>query len=162
MKKTAKDYSHIKGWGIDADPLDVPNYPIKRRTENDNKGMVWERPPQQPELVEVLHSSERPSLSSVFGSPNPPKGISGHLRRYAFKYSESNWLHWLLLLVADRVDSMEHIQKEIVSGHCPDFFTELGGKSELQYNKTGLIRKVATGAGIAILVIAFIKMRSDK
>jgi hypothetical protein len=30
MKKTAENYSHINGWGIDADPLDVPNYPIKK------------------------------------------------------------------------------------------------------------------------------------
>jgi hypothetical protein len=160
MKKTANDYSHINGWGIDADPLDVPAYPMKRRTENDNKGMIWERPPQQPELVEILHSNERPSLSAVFGSPNPPKGISGRLRRHAFKYSESNWLHWLLLLVADRVDMMEGVQQDLASGHCPDIFTELGGKSELKFNKTGLIKKVATGAAIALLAVAIIKIRS--
>lgn len=160
MKKITQDYSHINGWGIDADPLDVPNYPIKKRTENDNKGMIWERPPQQPELVEVLHSNERPGVSAVFGSPNPPRGISGRIRRWAFRYSESNWAHWLLLLLADRVDMMESVQNEIVAGQCPDIFTELGGKSELKYNKAGLVKKVATGAGIALLAIAYIKLRS--
>jgi hypothetical protein len=162
MKKTANDYSHINGWGIDADPLDVPSYPMKRRTENDNKGMIWERPPQQSELVEVLHSNERPGVSAVFGSPNPPTGLSGHIRRFAFKYSESTWTHWLALLVADRVNMMEGLKDDFKSGHIPDLFTEHGGKSELRYNKAGIIRKVITRAAIATLVIAFIKIRSRR
>ncbi|KQS27129.1 hypothetical protein [Dyadobacter sp. Leaf189] len=159
MKKTAQDYSHINGWGIDADPLDVPAYPMKKRTENDNKGMIWERPPQQPELVEVLHSNERPGLTAVFGTPNPPKGLSGKIRRYAFKYSESMIRHWLLLLVADRVNMIEGIHEDINKGHFPDVFSELGGKSEMKYNKVGLTRKIALGAGIAVLAIAFLRTR---
>jgi hypothetical protein len=159
MKKTANDYSHIKGWGIDADPLDVPAYPMKRRTENDNKGMIWERPAQQPELVEVLHSNERPSISAVFGSPNPPSGISGHIRRFAFRYSESSMLHWIALLIADRVNIMEGIQDDLKKGHVPDLFTEHGGKSELKYNKAGLARKVAVGAGIVLLAVVCLRGR---
>ncbi|SKB85977.1 hypothetical protein [Dyadobacter psychrophilus] len=162
MKKTAEDYSHINGWGIDADPLDVPAYPMKRRTENDNKGMIRERPTQQPELVEILHSNERPGVSAVFGTPNPPKGLSGQIRRFAFRYSESNWIHWLALLAADRVDMMEGLRDDIKSGHIPDLFTEHGGKSELQYNKAGLARKVITGAAVITLGVLFIKLcRSD-
>ncbi|WP_439558513.1 hypothetical protein [Dyadobacter sp.] len=159
MKKTAQDYSHINGWGIDADPLDVPAYPMKKRTENDNKGMIWERPPMQPELVEVLHSNERPGLTAVFGTPNPPKGLSGKIRRYAFTFSESMIRHWLLLLVADRVNMIEGIHEDINKGHFPDVFSELGGKSELKYNKVGLTRKIALGAGIAVLAIAFLRTR---
>ncbi|WP_035333100.1 hypothetical protein [Dyadobacter crusticola] len=159
MKKTAQDYSHINGWGIDSDPLDVPAYPMKRRTENDNKGMIWERPPQQPELVEVLHSNERPGLTAVFGTPNPPKGLSGKIRRYAFTFSESMIRHWLLLLLADRVNMIEGIHEDINKGHFPDVFSELGGKSELKYNKVGFTRKIALGAGIAVLAIAFLRTR---
>ena len=160
MKKTASDYSHINGWGIDADPLDVPAYPMKRRTENDNKGMIWERPPQQPQLVEVLHSNERPSVSAVFGSPNPPKGLSGKIRRFAFKYSESTWTHWLALLFADRVNMMEGFKEDFENGHIPNLFEEHGGKSELQFNKAGLARKVLTGAAIVTFAVLFINMRS--
>lgn len=162
MKKTAEDYSHINGWGIDADSLDVPNYPIKKRTENDNKGMIWERPAQQPALVEVLHSNERPGISAVFGTPNPPTGLSGKIRRFAFRYSESSWTHWLALLVADRVNMMEGLRDDLQSGHIPDLFNEHGGRSELAYNKAGLARKVLTGAAILTLAIACIKMRSRR
>jgi hypothetical protein len=159
MKKTAKDYSHINGWGIDADPLDVPNYPIKKRTENDNKGIIWERPAQQPAQIEVLHSNERPNISAVFGTPNPPSGLSGKIRRFAFRYSESTWTHWLALLVADRVNMMEGLRDDLKSGHIPDLFSEHGGKSELAYNKAGLARKVLTGAAVLALAVTFIKMR---
>ena len=162
MKTTERDYSHIKGWGIDADPLDVPAYPMKKRTENDNKGMIWERPPQQPERVEVLHSNERPNLPAVFGTPNPPTGLSGKIRRFAFRYSESMIRHWLLLLLADRVNVMEGIHQDINRGHFPDIFEELGGKAELKYNKVGLIRKVALGALVGIVVVACLRRKMNE
>jgi hypothetical protein len=54
MKILASNYKDIKGWGVDADPLDVPAYPMKRRTENDNKGMIWERPVQHPTKGQIL------------------------------------------------------------------------------------------------------------
>ncbi|NIJ52124.1 hypothetical protein [Dyadobacter arcticus] len=160
MKKTLEDYSHINGWGIDADPLDLPNYPIKERTENDNKGMIWERPAQQPALVEVLHSNERPGLTAVFGSPNPPSGLSGRLRRFAFKYSESTWTHWLALLVADRINMMEGLGDDLNNGHIPNLFAEHGAKAELQFNKAGLAKKVFTIGAIIMLVVTFSKARS--
>ncbi|MCF2488603.1 hypothetical protein [Dyadobacter sp. CY347] len=160
MKKTASDYSHINGWGIDADPLDVPNYPIKKRNENDNKGMVWERPAQQPALVEVLHSNERPGLTAVFGTPNPPTGLSGQLRRFAFRYSESTWTHWLALLVADRINMMEGIGEDLKNGHIPDLIAEHGLKSELKFNKIGLAKKVLTGAAVITVAVLLMKSRS--
>jgi hypothetical protein len=161
MKKILDDYSHINGWGIDADPLDVPAYPMKRRTENDNKGMIWERPPQQPELVEILHSNERPNVSAVFGTPNPPKGLSGQIRRFAFRYSESKIRHWIALLVADRVDMIEGLQQDIKSGQFPDLFAELGGKAEWKYNKTGLLKKVAAGVAITTLAVLLLTSGDD-
>jgi hypothetical protein len=161
MKKTQADFSHIKGWGVDADPLDVPNYPIKKRTENDNKGMAWERPAQQAQRVEILHSNERPGLSAVFGTPNPPKGLSGMIRRYAFKYSESMIRHWLLLLLADRVNMIEGVRDDFKRGYVPDFFEELGGKSELKYNKAGVIRKAAVGAAILTFAVVYLKRKAS-
>lgn len=156
-----EDYSHINGWGIDADPLDVPSYPMKHRTENDNKGMIWERPAQQPELVEVLHSNERPGLTAVFGTPNPPKGLSGKIRRYAFTFSESKIRHWLLLLAADRVDMVEGIRDDIQKGQFPDLFAELGGNAEWKYNKTGLLKKIALGVAITSLAVMLITRDDD-
>ncbi|SDG58231.1 hypothetical protein SAMN04487996_12055 [Dyadobacter soli] len=159
MKKTLEDYSHINGWGIDQDPLDVPAYPMKRRTENDNKGMIWERPAQQPERVEILHSNERPGVSAVFGSPNPPSGLSGKLRRFAFKYSESHVMHWIALLVADRINMFEGVAEDFKSGHIPDVFSEMGGRAEIKHNAKGLAKKAFIGLAAVTLVVALLRRR---
>lgn len=159
MKKTQDDYSHINGWGIDADPLDVPNYPMKRRTENDNKGMVWERPAQQPQLVEILHSNERPTVSAVFGTPNPPTGLSGKIRRWSFGFSESHVMHWIGLLMADRVQIMEGIADDLKRGHVPNLFEEHGGKAELKHNAAGFAGKVICTVAIVGAVVALLRRR---
>ena len=73
MDRTVKDPSQIKGWGVDADPKNDPTYPMKLRNDGEHSGYSWERPPQQPLTVEVLHSNERPDLTSVFGTSTPPR-----------------------------------------------------------------------------------------
>jgi hypothetical protein len=159
MKKTIEDYSHIIGWGIDQNPNDVPAYPMKHRTDNDNKGMIWERPAQQPAMVEILHSNERPSLSAVFGTSVPPSGVSGKIRRFAFKYSESHALHWLALILADRVQMFEGVADDFKSGHIPDLFTELGGHAELKHNPVGLAKKVACGIAVVTLLAVLLRRK---
>jgi hypothetical protein len=60
---------HIKGWGIDADPLNDPTYPIKARTDEEQEGYTWKRPTQQPRQgVEILRSNERKNMPAVFGT----------------------------------------------------------------------------------------------
>lgn len=161
MKKTQSDFNHIKGWGVDADPLDVPAYPMKRRTENDNKGMIWERPAQQPMLTEILHSNERPSVSAVFGTPNPPSGLSGKIRRFAFRYSEGSFAHWLPLLLADRINMFEGLADDFKRGHIPDLISEMGGRSELKHNPKGLAKKVVTCLAIGALIVLIAKRKND-
>ncbi len=72
MEATAKASAQVKGWGVDADPKNDPTYPMKHRTDGEHQGYSWERPPQQPLTVEVLHSNERPNVSAVFGTATPP------------------------------------------------------------------------------------------
>jgi hypothetical protein len=107
MEHTAKDPSQIKGWGVDADPRNDPTYPMKHRNDGEHAGYSWERPPQQPITTEILHSIERPDVTSVFGTSTPPSGLSGSIRRFAFRYSESSYGHWLPLMLADRVSVVE-------------------------------------------------------
>lgn len=94
MERTLIDPKQIKGWGVDANPKNDPTYPMKARNNGEHKGYTWERPTQQPITVEVLHSNERSNVTSVFGTSTPPSGLSGMLRRFAFKYSESSYGHW--------------------------------------------------------------------
>src|ERR1051325_1211762 len=87
------DPKTVPGWGVDTNPENDPAYPMKKRNNGEHAGYSWNRPPQQPANVEVLHSNERPNLAAVFGTSTPPAGLSGLLRRLAFKDSESGYGH---------------------------------------------------------------------
>ena len=154
MEKTAKDYAHIPGWGIDADPKNDPTYPMKHRTNGEHGGYV--RPadlPQQPLTFEVLHSIERPTVTAVFGEAAPPAGLSGIIRRYAFKFNENEYKHWLPLLLADRVDVVEGILDDLKRGHIPNIFAEKGGKSDWKFNRKSQLTKAAIGAALAVATV---------
>lgn len=135
-----KEHPEIKGWGTDADPKNDPTYPMKNRTDEEQKGYTWQRPAQQEETVEILRSIERPNLSAVFGTSTPPKGLSGMVRRFAFKYSEGSFAHWIPLVLADRINVIEGIIDDISKGKFPNTFVEKGGKARWKYDKLSLIR----------------------
>lgn len=148
------DYSHIKGWGIDADPENDPTYPMKKRSDEEQEGYQWERPPQQPVDIEVLRSVERPNITAAFGTSIPPSGLSGKIRRYAFKYSESSYGHWLPLVLADRVNVFEGIIDDLKHGHVPNLFAERGWTAEWKYNREAFVKNAVTGILITSAVIA--------
>jgi len=159
MNNTNLDYKNIPGWNMDADPENEPTYPIKKWTGDDHKRSNWTRPPQQPITVEVLHSNERPNVSAVFGTPQPPSGLSGVIRRKAFKFSESEYGHWLNLLFADRVNVVEGIIDDIRHGHIPNIFAERGMKADWKYNRKEVIRNVAIAA---VVTTVFVTLLSKK
>lgn len=100
------DAAQVHGWGADLDPADRPAVPMER-TPPRLDGLHWEQPEPQPRRIEVLHSIERPGLTPVFGTSVPPSGLSGVIRRLAFRHSENDLRHWLMLLAADRVNVVE-------------------------------------------------------
>ena len=149
MEELAKNYAHIPGWGVDADPENEPTYPMKKWTGDDhNRIHGWERPPLQPVDVEILHSNERPNITATFGTSSPPSGLSGHIRRFAFKFSESEYGHWLPLILADRINAIEGIVDDLRRGHIPNIIAERGWTAEWKYNRKGLMKNVAIGAGV--------------
>ncbi|TXK52654.1 hypothetical protein FVR03_00935 [Pontibacter qinzhouensis] len=157
MENKPVDYNLIKGWGIDADPKNDPTYPMKHRTNEEQKGYTWDRPTQQPINIEVLHSNERPNVTAVFGTSTPPSGLSGMIRRYAFQYSENSYGHWLPLLLADRVNVVEGIVDDFINGKVPNILAEKGYKAEWKHNRTGLLQKAAIVG--AISTVAFLLLR---
>jgi len=159
-KSEQADYSHIKGWGIDADSQNDPTYPIKKRTDEEIKGYSWERPQQQPDDVEILKSVERPNLTAVFGTASPPAGINGAIRKFAFKYSESSYGRWLPLVLADRVGALEGIVDDLKNGHVPNIFAERGWGAEWKYNRKNFLLKAALA--VAVTAVAVKVLSSDK
>jgi hypothetical protein len=164
LKETiAKDYTHIEGWGMDADPENEPTYPMKHYTGDDHKRINWERPPLQPVNMEVLQSIERPYMTATFGTSCPPSGLSGKIRRYAFKYSENHYGHWLPLLLADRVNVVEGIIDDLKRGHIPNIFAEKGWGAEWKYNRAAFTKKLlitaAVTTGVLLLLSGKKKLR---
>jgi hypothetical protein len=159
MEHTPKDPSQIKGWGVDADPRNDPTYPMKHRNNGEHVGYSWERPPQQPITTEILHSIERPDVTSVFGTSTPPSGLSGVIRRFAFKYSESSYGHWLPLMLADRVSVVEGVLGDLKDGRVSNVFAELGWKAEWKHNRTSLVRRILVRVVLISAAVAYFSSR---
>ena len=160
-RAAAIDPSTVVGWGIDADPRNDPTYPYRDRSKDDGLSINWERPQQQQSDVEILQSVEYRHFPAVFGTSTPPRGVSGMIRRAAFRWSESNWLHWLLLMGADRVNVVEGVVLDLGRGKVPNVPAEMGAKAEWKHNKKGLATKVAVAAILGGAVFAFLKTRSS-
>jgi hypothetical protein len=151
------DPTQVKGWGIDADSENDPTYPMKKRNNGEHAGYTWDRPPQQPVEIEVLHSNERPNVSATFGTASPPSGLSGVIRRAAFKYSENSYGHWVPLMLADRVGVVEGVLDDLSRGHVPNIPSELGWNAEWKYNRTRLVTRLVIGTAIASVAIALLR-----
>jgi hypothetical protein len=140
------DHAHIPGWGADLDPAVRPAVP-KERTPPRLDAPAWDAPPPQAQHVEVLRSTERPGITPIFGSTVPPSGVSGLLRRGAYRFSENDIRRWLTLLVADRVNVVEGLVEDLAHGQVPNVFAEMGGPAEWRHNRAGFMRKaMVTGA----------------
>ncbi|WP_199860319.1 hypothetical protein [Sphingomonas sp. CFBP 8760] len=156
MSRSVVDTASIPGWGSDADPGNDPTYPMRRIDDQSSRGMDWDRPAPQTPTVEVLSSIEHRRLPAVTGTATPPSGISGALRRLAFRRSESDWWHWLLLMGADRINVVEGVVEDLGRGRVPNIPAEMGIRAEWRHNRKGLATKlgiVAAGALAGYLLV---------
>ena len=160
MANSPKD--HIPGWGIDADPENDPTYPMKHWNGADHQRLNYEKPPQQPVDIEIFHSVERPGVTRVFGTSTPPSGLSGMIRRYAYKFSEATATHWMTLILADRVNVIEGYLEDLKNGYVPNPFMERGWHGEWKYNRKGFVQKAAIGAAIAATAVLCLNLKSKK
>jgi hypothetical protein len=133
--------ARIPGWGVDLDPKDRPSVP-KLQYRPDATGAHWDFPERQPEKWPRERSIEHKFLTPVFGTACPPKGISGLIRKAAYrKYSEGRAAHWLLLIAADRVDAWESHVRSFLTLHPDNPVTETGVLSE--FSRHGLSSRLA-------------------
>jgi len=98
-------------------------------------GAWWDFPDRQPEKWPRERSVEHRFLTPVFGTAQPPSGLSGVMRKFAYKkFSEGRALHWLILLYADRVDAAEHHIRSMASLRPDNPITQTGIKAEWTRN----------------------------
>jgi hypothetical protein len=158
VRQRAHRPEHIEGWGADLSPADRPAVPMERTPPRlDN--VHWDAPSPQHVDVEVFHSTERPGLTPVFGTSVPPSGVSGMLRRLAFRFSENDLRHWLILLAADRVNVGEGLLSDLARGHVPNILAEMGARSEWRYNRAGFVRKALLACAVAGVAVYLARRR---
>ena len=152
------DVSSIVGWGVDANPQNDPTYSYRDRSADDHRG-EWSRPSQQRSDVELLKSNEHKRLPAVFGTSSPPRWVSGSMRRLAFRYTESNWAHWLLLMGADRVNMVEGLVEDLARAKVPNIPKEIGLPAAWKHNKKGLAKTAGVAAVIGGALFAWSRSR---
>ena len=124
--------ARIPGWGVDLDPADRPSSP-RERFDPGASGARWDFPDRQPELRPRERSIEHGQLPPVFGTAQPLHGVSGAVRRYAYRrFSEGRAAHWLLLIAADRVDATGAHVRSFATLRPDNPITETGVLSEVR------------------------------
>lgn len=106
MKTGKMEHVGIPDWGVDLRETDRPGVP-KETTPRPVAQAHWIVPERQMAMAPVLKRADLPQLTPVFSTAQPPHGLSGALRRMAYTIPDHRVRHWLLLLVADRVDVIE-------------------------------------------------------
>ncbi|HEX9051824.1 MAG TPA: hypothetical protein VF841_14940 [Anaeromyxobacter sp.] len=89
----------------DAVPGVRPGVPRTHRPAAD-PGAHWDRPEQQ-RGTPLLGRSGLREATPVFGTAQPARGLSGLVRRAAYRVPEHRAGRWALLLLGDRIDVIE-------------------------------------------------------
>ncbi|HET9948624.1 MAG TPA: hypothetical protein VFQ22_06865 [Longimicrobiales bacterium] len=87
-------------------PEERPGVPREAAPEPD-PGAHWNVPAPQAGAGEQLRRAGLEEPTPVMGTAQPLHGLSGALRRAAYRIPERYARHWTLLLFADRVDVLE-------------------------------------------------------
>ena len=126
--------ARIPGWGADLDPADRPAVP-QELADGVPPQAHWDLPEDQEEQWPRERSIEHARLTPVFGTACPPHGVSGAIRKLAYRrYSEGRAAHWLLLIAADRVDAWESHLRSFLTLHPDNPITETGVLSEFSHH----------------------------
>lgn len=127
--------ARIPGWGADLDPKDRPAVPQERPEPEETGARRRGFPERQPEERPRERSIEHGTLTPVFGTTVPLRGLSGVVRRYAYRrFGEGRAAHWLLLIAADRIDVVESTVLDAVRGRPDNPVAETGVRGELTHH----------------------------
>jgi hypothetical protein len=148
--------ARIPGWGADLPMENRPAVPKESPAPN-GTGAHWDRPVKMQPTDAIMKSTEHLEMPPVFGTSCPPRGLSGVIRRFAFRYSEGRMRHWLLLLAADRVDVVEGIFSDLIHLRGPRPFKEMGLKTErLAHPPRRAQQSIAANIAVPLAVVAVV------
>jgi hypothetical protein len=100
-------------WGVDRDPARRPGVPMMRADPRPfpNARFPPERQPGEP--ASPRHGRPNKQLPPVFGTALPLRGLSGLVRKRAYRYADHFPRHWLLMMLGDRVDAWSHRARKL-------------------------------------------------
>jgi hypothetical protein len=106
-------------WGVDLDPARRPGVPMMRHDPQPWPNTRFP-PEQQPgEPASPMHGRPNKPMPAVFGTAVPLKGLSGVIRRLAYRYPDHKPRYWLLKMLGDRVDSWETRARRVLPVALP-------------------------------------------
>jgi len=149
----------IAGWGSDLDPAMRPGVPRDKAPEIGNEFLYPDSIPQQEATVRIHKSTEHARLTPVFGTSCPPKGLSGVIRDFAYRFSEGQLPHWQTLLLADRVDVVEDVLGDLARLRVPNLVKELGLGAQWRYNRAGFVKGAAIAGLCLVGLVAYARSR---
>jgi hypothetical protein len=103
---------------VDLDPANRPGVPRERPPQPwPNSRPVVERMTARPATPK--HGRAHKPMPPVYGTSVPPRGVSGLIRRAAYRLPDHHVNHWLLLLFADRVQSWGRRTRNLLALAAP-------------------------------------------
>lgn len=91
----------------DVNPSERPGVPEEQSPPRPLANAHWSQPDLQATEERPLVGANM-DLKPVYSTAVPPRGLSGFIRRAAHKIPDHHATRWMLLLLADRVDAVEH------------------------------------------------------
>jgi hypothetical protein len=134
--------AEIPGWGSDLDRNIRPGVPRDKAPDLGPEMLYIDVTRQMP-THRIHKSTEHAQLTPVFGTSCPPRGLSGRIRDFAYRYSEGRLVRWIALMFADRVDVVENVVSDVASFKPPNLVREMGLRSEWRFNRPRVIKAVA-------------------
>lgn len=117
--KMNNDFSHqgshdspAKPTAADSSPLDRPGVPHELSPPAPVGNAHWLVPDRQRSDRLPITGYGRP-LTPVYSTAHPPRGLSGAIRRFAYSIPDYRPRRWMLLILADRIDVLEHNPRKL-------------------------------------------------
>jgi len=109
MVSKSKNLKNVPFRGADRSPEARPGVP-RESAPHPIGAAHWAYPEQQPldRAVQIRLGIVCPT--PVFSTALPPRGPSGALRRLAYRIPDHRIPHWILLLLADRIDMIQNLR----------------------------------------------------
>jgi hypothetical protein len=149
-RKGPVEGDHVMGW--DRDPASRPGVPMSAAPSR-AEGAPASDPVAQAGGEGREHRAALDGPTPVFGTAQPLHGLSGAIRRAAYRIHEHRARHWMLLMAADRVDVLEDRLGALLTGPLEAVGAE-SAAGRVRSNPLPYVAGAAAGAALVLVARA--------